>query len=198
MTAQLKAKAITVKASTLLDARWVKHKGKAAVHGFKAHVGADAATALAERISITPANVNDGRAGPDALPDDPGEVFADSAYRGSHFGGAVRAKGGTPRVVATGIWSRDERKRSPASMPGISRSTACAAGSRRSSAPGDAATACAECDGAASPKPPSRSTSPPKDEPGQAPAGSGNRLSARYHDKNNVLQRPTPTRTQVS
>ena len=73
-------------------------------------VGADAATALAERISITPANVNDGRAGPDALPDDPGEVFADSAYRGSHFGGAVRVKGGTPRVVATGMWGRDERE----------------------------------------------------------------------------------------
>lgn len=73
-------------------------------------VDADAATALAERISITPANVNDGRAGPDALPDDPGKVFADSAYRGSHFGGAVRAKGGTPRVVATGMWGRDEQE----------------------------------------------------------------------------------------
>ena len=132
-------------------------------------VDADAATALAERISITPANVNDGRAGPDALPDDPGEVFADSAYRGSHFGGAVRAKGGTPRVVATGIWSRDERKRSPASMPGISRSTACAARSRRSSAPANAATACAECDGAASPKPPSSPPHRPKMNPVRHP-----------------------------
>ena len=90
------------------DGRWVKHKGKSAVHGFKAHVGADATTALVEKIAITPANVNDGRAGPDALPDDPGEVFADSAYRGNHFGDAVRAKGGTPRIVATGMWGRDE------------------------------------------------------------------------------------------
>lgn len=123
VTAQLKAKAIKVKAGTLVDAtiiasasdddadgRWVKHKGKAAVHGFKAHVGADATTALVEKLSITPANVNDGRAGPDALPDDPGEVFADSAYRGSHFGGAVRAKGGTPRVILTAMWGRDERE----------------------------------------------------------------------------------------
>jgi IS5 family transposase len=123
VTAQLKAKAVTVKAGTLVDAmiiasasedddegRWVKHKGKAAVHGFKAHVGADATTALVEKISITPANVNDGRAGPDALPDDPGEVFADSAYRGSHFSGAVRAKGGTPRVILTAMWGRDERE----------------------------------------------------------------------------------------
>jgi IS5 family transposase len=121
VTAQLKARAVTVKVGTLVDAtiiasaseddgdgRWVKHKGKSAVHGFKAHVGADATTALVEKIAITPANVNDGRAGPDAVPDDPGEVFADSAYRGNHFGDAVRAKGGTPRIVATGMWGRDE------------------------------------------------------------------------------------------
>lgn len=122
VTAQLKSKAVTVKTGTLVDAtiiasasegdeeaRWVKHKGKPAVHGFKAHVGADADTALVEEIAITSANINDGRAGPDALPDDPGEVFADSAYRGSHFGDAVRAKGGIPRIVATGMWGRDEQ-----------------------------------------------------------------------------------------
>ena len=121
VTVQLKARAVTVKTGTMVDAtviasvseededgRWVKHKGKPAVHGFKAHVGADATSALVEKISVTPANVNDGRAGPDALPDDPGEVFADSAYRGPHFGDAVRARGGTPCVVATGMWGRDE------------------------------------------------------------------------------------------
>lgn len=121
ITVQLKAKAIRVKTGTLVDAtiiasasegdgeaHWVKHKGKPAVHGFKAHVGADADTALVEEVSITAANINDGKAGPDALPDNPGEVFADSAYRGSHFGDAVRARGGTPRIVATGMWGRDE------------------------------------------------------------------------------------------
>ena len=121
VTAQLRAKAIKVKTGTLVDAtiiasasegdsdgRWVKHKGKAAMHGFKAHVGADADTALVEKVAVTPANVNDGRAGPDALPDDPGEVLADSAYRGPHFCDAVRAKGGMPRVIATGMWGRDE------------------------------------------------------------------------------------------
>jgi transposase, IS5 family len=123
ITAQLKSKAITVKTGTLVDAtiiasasegdedaRWVKHKGKPAVHGFKAHVGADADTAMVEEIAITTANINDGRAGPDALPEDPGEVFADSAYRGSHFRDAVRAKGGIPRIVATGMWGRDEQE----------------------------------------------------------------------------------------
>ena len=78
--------------------------------GHKAHVGADAATSLVEKVWVTPANVHDGRAGPEALPDDPGEVFADSAYRGSHFGDAVRRKGGTPRVVATAMWGRDEQE----------------------------------------------------------------------------------------
>ena len=78
VTAQLKAKAIRVKSGTLVDAtiitsasqgdeegRWVKHKGRAAVHGFKAHVGADAATALVEKVAVMPANGNDGRAGPE-------------------------------------------------------------------------------------------------------------------------------------
>ena len=90
------------------EARWVKHKGRAAVYGFKAHVGADADTALGEEIAITPANVNDGKAGPQALPDEPGEVFADSAYRGKTFREAVQAKGGCLRVAATGMWGRDE------------------------------------------------------------------------------------------
>ena len=75
-----------------------------------AHVGADADTALVEEVAITPANVNDGKAGPQALPDDPGDVLADSAYRGRHFGNAVRAKGGTPRIVATGMWGRGEKE----------------------------------------------------------------------------------------
>ncbi|HEX7074735.1 MAG TPA: transposase [Hyphomicrobiaceae bacterium] len=92
------------------EARWVEHKGRPAVHGFKAHVGADAGTALVEEVAVTLANVNDGRAGPGALPDEPGDVFADSAYRGSHFGNAVRAKGGTPRIVATGMWGHDEQE----------------------------------------------------------------------------------------
>jgi IS5 family transposase len=123
VTAQLTSKAVTVKTGTLVDAtiitsaseddddaRWVKHKGKPAVHGFKAHVGADADTALVEEVSVTSANINDGRAGPEALPDNPGEVFADSAYRGNHFRDAVRAKGGIPRIVATGMWGRDEQE----------------------------------------------------------------------------------------
>jgi IS5 family transposase len=41
------------------------------------------------------------------LPDNPGAVYADSAYRGSAFATAVQAKGGFPHVVQTGISGRE-------------------------------------------------------------------------------------------
>ena len=121
-----------------------------------------------EEVSITPANVNDGKAGPGALPDNPGEVFADSAYRGRHFDDAVRAKGGTPRVVATGLWGRIRAKRWRALMPGTGPSIGYETGSRKSSgAPfkpgagyGSEAMAFAACDGQDWPRLPSRFGSP--------------------------------------
>lgn len=119
VTGQLKAKAITVKTGTLVDATviasashndgeaaWSKHRRRKAIHGFKAHVGADADTALVEEVAITPGNVNDGRAGSGALPEAPGDVYADSAYRGQVFGAAVRVRGGVAKVVQTGAWGR--------------------------------------------------------------------------------------------
>jgi transposase, IS5 family len=119
VTAQLKAKAVTVKTGTLIDATiigsasqgdgeaaWAGHQRRKAIHGFKAHVSADADTALVEDLTVPPGNLHDGRAGGAALPEDPGEVFADSAYRGDVFGSAIRAKGGTPRIVATGMGGR--------------------------------------------------------------------------------------------
>ena len=60
------------------------------------------------RWSRTPGNAHDGRNGEAALPDDPGDVYADSAYRGEVFGSAVRARGGTPRVVVTHVWARSQ------------------------------------------------------------------------------------------
>lgn len=37
-------------------------------------------------------------------------MFVDSACRGGHFRDAVRAKGGVPRIVATGGWGRYEQE----------------------------------------------------------------------------------------
>ena len=116
VTAQLKDKAVTVKTGTLIDATviasashgdgeaaWSGHQRRKAIHGFKAHIGADADTAIVEELSVTPGNIHDGRAGGTALPDDPGDVYADRAYRGDTFASAVRAKGGVPHVVLTGM-----------------------------------------------------------------------------------------------
>jgi len=130
ITDQLKAQAVTIKTGTLVDAtvvgsasegddeaRWSGHRSRKAIHGYKAHVGADADTAIVEQVAVTPGNAHDGRSGHMALPDDPGEVFADSAYRGQAFAGAVKAKGGTPRVAATSVWAKSD----PASQEAAER-----------------------------------------------------------------------------
>lgn len=121
IAAQLCERHIMVKQGTLVDAtiiasaskededaRWVKHKNKKAVHGYKAHVACDEDTALIELLCVTPAHVNDGKAGCDIVPDNPGDVYADSAYRGPRFSDAVQARGGRDRVVASHVWARDE------------------------------------------------------------------------------------------
>ena len=59
-----------------------------------------------EGLEVTPGSVHDGRTGGQALPDEPGDVYADSAYRGRTFASAVQAKGGRPRAVETGVWGR--------------------------------------------------------------------------------------------
>ena len=121
ITDQLCQQQVAVKQGTLVDAtiiasaskddedaRWIKHRNRKAVHGYKAHVACDEDTALIEKVSVTPANVNDGRAGCAIIPEDPGEVYADSAYRGPRFRGAVEQRGGRARVVVTAVWARDE------------------------------------------------------------------------------------------
>jgi transposase, IS5 family len=116
---QPRAGSVAVRTGTLVDATviasasqgdreagWLGHRARKAVHSDKAHVAADADTGLVERIDVTPGNVHDGRADGAVVPDDPGLVYADSAYRGSTFTDAVVAKGGEPRVVATHDWAR--------------------------------------------------------------------------------------------
>ncbi len=123
ITEQLRQRHIQVKQGTLVDAtiiasasrgdeeaRWVKHKNRKAIHGYKAHVASDETTDLVEKVSVTPANVNDGKAGVDVVPDDPGDVFADSAYRGARFRAAVEGRGGTARVIATAVWARSDEE----------------------------------------------------------------------------------------
>ena len=121
ITDRLRQRHIRVKQGTLVDAtivsssskddeeaRWVKHRNRKAVHGYKAHVASDETTDLVEKVSVTPANVNDGVAGVEVVPDDPGDVFADSAYRGLRFRSAVEDRGGSARVVVTAVWAKSD------------------------------------------------------------------------------------------
>lgn len=137
ITAQLRAKAIRVKTGTLVDAtisasaseqdgdaHWVKHKGKPADHGFTAHVGADADTALVEEIAINPAK---------SLPTVP-IAAAFAAMRCEQMAGG-------PASLPPACGDATKPKPSNALMPGTSRSTACGGGSRKSSAYGSAAMA---------------------------------------------------------
>ena len=78
------------------EAAWSGHRSRKAVHSCKAHVGADADTALVAAVSVTPGNVNDSRAGPGALPEVVGEVYADSAHRRTHSAAAVRLPAARP------------------------------------------------------------------------------------------------------
>lgn len=71
-------------------------------------MGAVVDAAFVEKIAVTPGNAHDGRSGEAALPDEPGKVRADSAYRGRIFTDAVHARGGIARVVATSVWAKSD------------------------------------------------------------------------------------------
>ena len=129
--AQLEAKGVVVRTGTLIDAtvlpsaskgdveaRWVGHRRKKPVHGYKAHVASDAETDMVRAVAVTTANVHDLNKAEEVLPDDPGDVYADTAYAARRFEQAITARGGTPR------------------------SGECGAGSRRSSGPGSGPMAC--------------------------------------------------------
>src|SRR5215217_1422608 len=150
VTDQLDAQGVTVKTGTLVDAtliasasiksdgeaRWAGHRRKKPIHGYKAHVATDEAGGLVRSVEITTASVHDGIMLDAVLPCDPGEVYADSAYAAGRFTDVIRARGGVPRVVPTHTWG------GPAALARLEAWNAqvrrCAAGSRRSSAPGSA------------------------------------------------------------
>lgn len=122
ITKQLEAKNVTVRTGTLVDAtlipsasikhdgeaRWAGHRRRKPTHGYKAHVATDAGAGLVLGVEVTTANVHDAAELEAVLPADPGDVFGDSAFAGSKAEAAIRARGGTPRVVHTGTWGGPE------------------------------------------------------------------------------------------
>jgi IS5 family transposase len=123
VTDQLDAQGVTVKTGTLVDAtvitsstskdgeaRWVGHRRKAPVHGYKAHVASDQDGGIVRAVEITPANVNDGRMLEAVLPENPGEVYADLAYATAANEALIRAAGGQSCLPGRGVWG-DEQAR---------------------------------------------------------------------------------------
>ena len=121
ITVRLRRRAVQGNTGTLVDASvvgaasedeaeagWAEHSRRRAVHGYKMPCQADADTALVEQLAVITGNVHDGNHGESALPPDPGEVYADSAYRDRRFAAAVWAWDGTPRIAVVGVWARSD------------------------------------------------------------------------------------------
>jgi transposase, IS5 family len=118
VTRQLDARGVVVRSGTLVDAtlvpsasikrdgeaRWAGHRRRKPVHGYKAHVATDQDAGLVLGVEVTTANVHDAAELEAILPDAPGDTYGDSAFAGSRTEGAIRARGGTPRIVRTGTW----------------------------------------------------------------------------------------------
>lgn len=111
----LAAKGATVRKGTLIDATvvgsaskgdkdaaWAKHKSRAPVHGYKAHIAADKDTGIICAVETTAANEADVNVAPAIIPDDPGEVYGDRAYDALSVEAAIAAKGGTSRLMRKG------------------------------------------------------------------------------------------------
>jgi len=125
VTLQLDRKNVMVKTGTLIDAtviasaskekdeeaRWVKHRRRPAVHGYKAHVATDADGDIVRVVEITPANLNDGKMLAAVLPENPGEVYADLAYASHANETLIRAAGGASCLPGRGVWGGEEALR---------------------------------------------------------------------------------------
>ncbi|WP_209442178.1 transposase [Neoroseomonas oryzicola] len=86
------------------EARWAGHRRRKPTHGYKAHVATDEGAGLVRGVEVTTANVHDAAELAAVLPDDPGEVYGDSAFGGTRSANAIKAKGGVPAVIGTGTW----------------------------------------------------------------------------------------------
>lgn len=118
VTRQLEAKGVAVRTGTLVDAtliasasirhddeaRWVGHRNRKPVHGYKAHVATDEEGGLIRGVEITTANVHDAAELVAVLPSEPGNVYGDSAFASSRSERIITARGGSPLTVQTGTW----------------------------------------------------------------------------------------------
>ena len=122
VTRQLDGRNLVVRTGTLVDAtllpsasirhdaeaRWAGHRRRKPTHGYKAHVATDQEAGLIRGLEVTTANVHDAAELSAILPAAPGDTYGDSAYAGTRAEAAIRARGGTPRVVHGSTWGGPE------------------------------------------------------------------------------------------
>jgi transposase, IS5 family len=111
----LEKKGATIRKGTLIDATvigsaskgdkeaaWARHKSRAPMHGYKAHIAADKDSGIIRDVEVTPANEADVNVAPSIIPDGPGEVYADRAYDALAVEKAIEAKGGIAKLMRKG------------------------------------------------------------------------------------------------
>jgi len=86
------------------EAKWAGYRRRKPIHGCKAHVAADQEAGRIRSVEVTTAKIHEAAELDAILPDAAGDTYGDSAYQGSRSERAIRAKGGTPRIVHTGTW----------------------------------------------------------------------------------------------
>ncbi|MGH6830245.1 MAG: IS5 family transposase [Methylocella sp.] len=84
------------------DAAWVKHRTRPPAHGYKAHIAADMNTGIIRAVEASPANEADVSIAPSIIPDRPGAVFGDKAYHADSVKKAIKAKGGSVKILRKG------------------------------------------------------------------------------------------------
>jgi transposase, IS5 family len=115
ITRDLESKGAVVRKGTLIDATvigsaskkdkeaaWVRHRTRAPAHGYKAHIAADKDTGIIRDVETTAANEPDVAIAPSIIPDAPGEVYADKAYDALSVEKAIKATGGTSKLMRKG------------------------------------------------------------------------------------------------
>lgn len=160
ITRQLEAKGVAIRTGTLVDAtliasasirhdseaRWAGHRRRKPVHGYKAHVATDQHAGLIRGIAVTTANVHDAAELAAVLPEEPGDVYGDSAFAGTAPERVIAARGGCVWFKPAPGAARRHCDVCNSTMPPCSASVPA---SRRCSALASAATVCDACAGSA-------------------------------------------------
>lgn len=87
------------------EAQWTR-KGSKFIFGYKAHVGVDQESELVRRITMTPANVHDGKVFERLVGGDEEWVFADKAYDSAVNHNILHKRGVRNGILKKAIWNR--------------------------------------------------------------------------------------------